>query len=144
MYIQEVYGNNLKRSDFQKDLEAALQKNCSRGENSCVIFDDLMTELADTNIIADMFSKVSTHSNTSVINITQNLFHKGKASSGVSIYRNAKVVVLFESRNDSSVFRTLAQKFATNSHPYKKLFDFFNAVTKKYRYIVKWHYVEHS
>ncbi len=136
MYVQEVYGNNLKKTSFQQDLETALKKNCQKGETSCVIFDDLMTEMADTNIVADMFSKVSTHSNTSVINITQNLFHKGKASSGVSIYRNAKVLVLFESRNDTSIARNLAQKFATPSHPFKNLFNFFNAVTNQYRYIV--------
>ncbi len=138
MHVHEVYLNktsSLKKTTFQKDLENALKKNHQNGETSCVIFDDLMTEMADTNIVADMFSKVSTHSNTSVINITQNLFHKGKGSS-ISIYRNAKILVLFESRNDSSITRNLAQKFASPSHPFKKLFDFFNDVTRKYRYIV--------
>jgi len=136
MHVQETYGDNLKKSNFQKDLEKVLKDNNNRGETSCVIFDDLMTEMSDTNIIADMFSKVSTHSNTSVINITQNLFHKGKGSSGVSVYRNAKILVLFESRNDCSIFRNLAQKFATPSQPFRKLFDFFNDVTRKHRYIV--------
>ena len=64
-----------------KDMLLNLHEN---GKKGCIIFDDLMKELGEMGILLDLFTKISSHYNTSVIHITQNLFHKGlgKHSSG--------------------------------------------------------------
>ena len=49
-------------------------------------------------ILLDLFTKMSSHYNTSVIHITQNLFHKGSgkhSSDHVGVYRNSHITMLF-------------------------------------------------
>ena len=135
IHLTKIYPN-LKKSNFKKEITEVLENNNKKNLKSCIIFDDLMSEISDTDILVDMYSKLSTHTNTSIISLTQNLFHKGSGSSNVTIYRNTKILVVFESRNDTTVFRTLATKFATHEHPARQMMKFFSSVTAVYRYIV--------
>ena len=57
-----------------------------------LILDDLMRE-SSSNVILDLFTKGSHHKNISVIFITQNVFHKGKAQRDISL--NTKYLMLY-------------------------------------------------
>lgn len=108
-----------------------------KGQKNCVIFDDLMYELAECNILVDMFTKKSSHSNLTTIFITQNIFWKGTgkhAADNVTIYRNTQVLVLFQNPMDSSVFATVAKRLSPSR--FKHLQSKLLTAADKYRYIV--------
>lgn len=90
--------------------------------NGCIIFDDLMNELGNTNFISDLFTKHSSHSNLSCILITQNLFHKAKNSSqAITLYRNTHFLVLFESFLDATTLNTIVARLPGNAKDTKRL-----------------------
>jgi hypothetical protein len=45
-----------------------------------VILDDLMSQVANSALLADMFTKMSHHRNFSIINIAQNIYPPGRAA----------------------------------------------------------------
>ena len=135
VYLKELYPS-LKKSDFTENMTDVLNDNNSKGWNTCVIFDDLMAEMSETSLMGDLFSRLSTHTNTSVINLTQNLFHRGAGSNNVTVFRNAKLLTVFKSKSDKTVFRNLAMKQATPKYPVSNLVRFFEDVTNTYRYVM--------
>ena len=83
----------------------------SQNRKGCVIFDDFMKELGEMGTLLDLFMKMSSHYNTSVIHITQNLFHKGSgkhSSDHVGVYRNSHITVLFNNPLDYHPLWTVA------------------------------------
>jgi hypothetical protein len=65
----------------------------ARGRPSLIILDDLLNQVYSQNV-SDLFSKGSHHRNTSVLLITQNLFHLGRHSRDISL--NATYLVLLK------------------------------------------------
>ena len=63
--------------EFPTRLKQMLISQNRKGRKGCFIFDDLMKELGEMGILLDLFTKMLSHYNTSMIHITQNLFHKG-------------------------------------------------------------------
>ena len=62
-------------------------------------------------ILLDLFTKMSSHYNTSVMHITQNLFHKGSgkhSSDHIRVYRNSHITVLFNNPLDNHPLWTVA------------------------------------
>ena len=58
-----------------------------KGEkHSLVIIDDLMHETND--VVTKLFTRVSHHTNTSVIYITQNIFHPSKENRTITLKRS--------------------------------------------------------
>ena len=75
-------------------------------KNNLVICDDLMSITADDQKIADLFSEGSHHRNLSVVNITQNLFPRGKHST--TQRRNTQYMIIFKSPMSQDQIRTLS------------------------------------
>ena len=71
--------------EFPTQLKQMLISQNRKGRKGCVIFDDLMKELGEMGILLHLFMKMSSHYNTSVIHITQNLFHKGSITLGCTV-----------------------------------------------------------
>lgn len=134
IYLQNLYPN-LKKSKFSEEMTSVLNDNNAKGWKTCVIFDDLMSEMSELTLLGDLFSRLSTHTSTSVLNLTQNIFHRGAGSSNVTVSRNAKILIMFKSKGDKTVFRHLAMKQASARYPVTNLVKFFEEVTNKYRYI---------
>ena len=132
--LKEFYPN-LKKSKFTEEMTGVLDHNNSQGLNTCVVFDDLMSEMSELSLLGDLFSRLSTHTNTSVINLTQNLFHRGVGSNNVTVFRNAKLLILFKNKSDKTIFRNLAMKQSSPRFPVPNLVRFFEDVTNKYRYV---------
>lgn len=128
--VDDKYGlDSLNESSFQSDVLALCNESFAQGNKLCLIFDDLMTELGNCKLLSNLFSKTSSHTQTSVIMITQNLFHQGKERTNSDVFRNAKIFVLFAVPSDHSVFDSLARKLRVPSL-------FFKEVIEKHRYIV--------
>ena len=97
--------------EFPTRLKQMLISQNRKGRKGCVIFDYLMKELGEMGILLDLFMKMSSHYNTSVIHITQNLFHKGSgkhSSDHVGVYRNSHITVLFNNPLDNNPLWTIA------------------------------------
>ncbi|KAG8239534.1 hypothetical protein J437_LFUL019203 [Ladona fulva] len=90
-----------------------------------IIIDDLMKE-ADGRVV-DLFTRGSHHRNLSVIHLTQNLFHQGKGSRGISL--NTYYIIYFKNPRDRSQIFHLSRQL----HPEKsKLFhESYNDATEK-------------
>jgi hypothetical protein len=73
-----------------------------------IIFDDLMNEIGDQVIIANLFTKVSRHRNITVFLLLQNLFPKGKYYTDIS--RNAHYIVLMKNPIGLSQIKLLEQR----------------------------------
>ena len=97
--------------EFPTQLKQMLISQNRKGRKGCIIFDDLMKELGKMGILLDLFTKMSSHYNTSVINITQNLFHKGSGkhlSDHVRVYHNSHITMLFNNPLDNHPLWTIA------------------------------------
>lgn len=118
-------------SDFVRDM-------VQLGPNGCVIFDDLMQELSSANILADLFSKHSSHLGISVFHLTQNIFHSGKKQTEHrTVYINSHHLVLFKLSLDSTVFSTLAKRLSGGDRKqYRSILKIMHDATEKFRYIV--------
>jgi dGTP triphosphohydrolase len=76
------------------------------GKQSLVVLDDLMHETND--VVTKLFTRLSHHTNTSVIYITQNLFHAGKETRTITL--NAQYLVLFKNVRDKSQIMHLSRQ----------------------------------
>lgn len=129
--VTQEYGSNPGQSEeLFKDVTSMCTDLQKENRKLCLVFDDLMSELNDSTMIADLFSKYSSHTKTSVIFITQNLFYKGKKQSeSVTIYRNTKYLVLFRSGMDQTTFQVVAKRIGVST-------QFLVDVTNIHRYVV--------
>jgi ABC-type ATPase with predicted acetyltransferase domain len=134
--ITKLYPEGLKKGNFKDNFTSIIADNSEKNLQTCVIFDDLMNELAEIQLLDEMFTKWSSHCNVSVLHITQNLFHKGKNnhSNAATLYRNTKVLVLFDSPMDNNTLKIIATRLAKRKRIH--LEDMLNDIVKKYRYVV--------
>lgn len=88
---------------FQKGLDNLNKKNYNP---RLVVIDDLMRESGAT--VVDMFTKGSHHNDTSVIFITQNVFHQGKGQRDISL--NSMYMVIFKNPRDCAQISHLARQ----------------------------------
>ena len=133
--VNELYEGDPKlfESKFAADFYLTLR---TMGPGGCVIFDDMMCQLGRANVLADLYSKISSHQNMSVINITQNLFTKSKqAQEHRTIYTSCHHLVLFKQPMDSTVFEVIARRVHSSSK-YKDVYNLLVYVADKYRYIM--------
>ena len=71
-----------------------------------MVIDDLMSETDER--VTNLFTKKSHHCNTSVINLVQKVFPKGKESRTISIH--AQYMVLFKNPRDNTQVVNLAKQ----------------------------------
>lgn len=106
------------------------------GPGGCVIFDDMMLQLSRANILSDLFSKISSHKDLTVIHITQNLFLKGKqAQEHRTMYNSLNHLVLFNQPMDSSIFSVIAKR-VHGSAKFSDVKELLIQVASKYRYVI--------
>ena len=99
-------------------------------KHTLVIIDDLMHETNDT--VSKLFTRVSHHTNTSVIFITENLFHKDKEIRTITL--NAQYLVLFKNVRDKSQIAHLSRQMypGTSKHVVEAYTD---ATSEPYSYL---------
>ena len=132
---REYPSRELMKEKFGFDLDVMLKRKSDDQQRGCIVFDDLMEELSLCGVLTKLFTKYSTHYDISVINITQNLFHQtaGK-SEHTTVYRNTRIMVIFNNPMDNSVLTTVAKRLRpTGSSP---LITMLNHIVKTYRYVV--------
>lgn len=83
-------------------------------KHTLLIIDDLMQETNDT--VSKLFTRLSHHTNTSVIFIMQNLFHPDKEIRTITL--NAQYMVLFKNVRDKSQISHLSRQMYPNKSKY--------------------------
>ena len=109
----------------------------SQNRKGCIIFDDLMKELGEMGILLDLFTKMLSHYNMSVIHITQNLFHKGSgkhSSDHIGVYHNSHITVLFNNPLDNHPLWTIAARLVRKE--LGTLSRMLEQIAEKHRYVV--------
>ena len=81
--------------------------------SKALVFDDLMSECVDNQMIAEAFTKKRHHRNVSVILLVQNLFCQCKSMR--TIHLNTEYVVLFGNARDKSQFQHFARQVEPNN-----------------------------
>lgn len=99
-------------------------------KNTLVIIDDLMHEAND--VVSKLFSRVSHHTNTSVIFITQNIFNPNKETRTITL--NAQYMVMFKNVRDKSQITYLARQMYP-SRPKHMAEAYFDATSEPYSYL---------
>lgn len=133
--VNQLYENDPKlfEAKFARDFNETIR---TLGQGGCVIFDDMMSQLARAAILSDLYSKISSHQNMSVINITQNLFTKSKqAQEHRTVYTSCHHLVLFKQPMDSSIFEIIARRVHA-SCSYKDVYRMLVWAADKFRYVM--------
>lgn len=95
--------------------------NNDSNEPRLIILDDLMNTAYSTTV-SELFTKGSHHRNTSVILVTQNLFHHTSQSRDISL--NAKYIILLKNPRDKQQFSHLARQiYPENSRELVKVYN---------------------
>ena len=112
------------------EFSERLRDQFDETNNSLVIIDDLMHETND--VVSKLFSRVSHHTNTSVIFITQNIFHSSTESRTIAL--NTQYLVIFKSVRDKSQIAYLArQMYPTRSKHMVEAYT--DATSEPYSYL---------
>ena len=96
-----------------------------------LIIDDLMHEMNE--VVANLFTKGSHHRSTSVLLLTQNIFHQNKHSRTVSL--NDHYMVLFKNVRDASQITNLAKQMYPGNVKYLKS-SYEDVTNKQYGYLL--------
>ena len=101
-------------------------------KRTLIILDDAISEIQDNKFITKLFTKYSHHFDTSVVLISQNLYHKGKEMRTISL--QAHYIVLFPNRRDQTQVTTLGrQVFPGKSKFFKEVYE--DATREPYSYL---------
>ena len=101
--FQQIF-NEMDGVEFNEGLPSLAEFDGSK--HTLVIIDDLMHETND--IVSKLFTRGSHHTNTSVVYITQNLFHADKVTRTITL--NAQYLVLFKNVRDKSQIAHLSRQ----------------------------------
>lgn len=80
--------------------------------DSLIVLDDLMSDVANSNEIAELFTRGMHHRRLSVVLLVQNVFYKGNKAREISL--NCHFIVLFKNPRDSSQINLLARQIFPN------------------------------
>lgn len=90
--------------DFLKDVEP----------DSLIVFDDLVMKLYQSEAIADLAIRRSSHEKISFIIISQNLYYQSKFSRTINL--SASMLICFNFFRDSSTYETLCRQLECSSY----------------------------
>lgn len=133
--LQKTY--KATSSDVTECVEQVITQFHRNGKMGCLIIDDLMSEMGETNFLLHAFTVLSRHQNLTVINITHNIFYRGQKNNNLTIYRNTKYLVLFVSIPDQSITRFIVDKIGDgNKKKNARLREMITTVLKTHRYLL--------
>ena len=108
---QDAYRRDFKPNgapiEFREGLPQLADYSSDNEKRKLLILDDLMRK-SSSDVILDLFTKDSHHKNVSVIFVTQNVFHEGKAQRDISL--NTKYLVFFKNPRNRAKIQHLARQ----------------------------------
>jgi len=104
---QKIF-SEMKGVEFNDGLPSLAEFDGSK--HTLVVIDDLMHETNE--VVSKLFTKVSHHTDTSVVFLMQNLFHNDKEIRTITL--NAQYMVLFKNVRDKSQIAHLSRQMYPN------------------------------
>lgn len=98
-----------------------------------MVFDDMMTQCAQSELIAKAFTQKRHHQNLSIVLILQNLLCQGKVMRNVHL--NAQYIVLFQNPRDRSQFGHIARQLEPK-HSKALVEAYMDATAKPYSHLL--------
>jgi len=99
---------------------------------NCLIIDDLMTDAVKSSKISDLFTKGYSHSNLTIILLTQNIFQQGIYGRTINI--NAHYMIYFKNpRNTQQIGFLARQMYRDKSNALIEAYD--DAVIRPFSYL---------
>lgn len=106
-YLENNYSDKIKTVQGLPDNVDEYLSN-DKDVYGLVVFDDLMTEVSDSKLLAELTSRKCQHQSISWIVILQNLFYKSKER--LTLQRNAHYMCIFHNPLDRSVIQYMANR----------------------------------
>jgi len=125
--FQQIF-NEMEGVEFNEGLPSLCEFDGSR--HTLVIIDDLMHETND--IVSKLFTRGSHHTNTSVVFITQNLFHADKVTRTITL--NAQYMILFKNVRDKSQIAHLSRQMYPGNSKHM-IESYSDATSEPYSYL---------
>ena len=123
----------LPEVEFYNHIPFDVLDNLVPLNNNLLILDDVMDEAAQSESVAQLFTRGSHHRNITVVFILQNLFLQSKHMRTISL--NSHYMVLYKNPRDKLQIRNLSIQMFPNQPKY--LIDAFEDATKSpYTYLV--------
>lgn len=110
--LYDTIKKEIPQVEFIHGLDSSVLDRFSPKSNNLIVLDDLMQELGNSELVANIFTKGSHHLNLSVIYIVQNIFHKGSKHRECSL--NSHYIILFNNPRDRTQVRTLSSQMYPN------------------------------
>ena len=125
---QPLY-ESLSEVTFVKGMPSTLDEYLQIPGAKMMVFDDMMSKCAESDLICQTFTRKRHHQNLSVVFIVQNLFCQGKVMR--NIHLNTEYFVLFRNPRDKSQFGHFARQLETLKS--KQLIEnYMTAISKPY------------
>jgi hypothetical protein len=131
LYCYGVYQtifSQMQGVDFNEGLPSLEEFDGTK--HTLVIIDDLMHEA--NAVVTKLFTRGSHHTNTSVIFITQNMFHADSETRTITL--NAQYLVLFKNVRDKSQIAHLSRQMYPNKSKYM-IESYTDATSDPYSYL---------
>ncbi len=125
--FQQIF-NEMKGVEFNEGLPSLAEFDGSI--NTLLIIDDLMHETND--VVSKLFTRSSHHTNTSVVFITQNLFHADKVTRTITL--NAQYLILFKNVRDKSQIAHLSRQMYPGNSKHM-IESYIDATSEPYSYL---------
>ncbi len=125
--FQQIF-NEMEGVEFKEGLPSLNEFDGSI--HTLVIIDDLMHETND--IVSKLFTRGSHHTNTSVVFITQNLFHADKVTRTITL--NAQYLILFKNVRDKSQIAHLSRQMYPGNSKHM-IESYIDATSEPYSYL---------
>ena len=114
LYCYGIWQDNYDKMSgvqFHDGLPSNLDE-ISDGYHNIVVLDDLMDQVSSNKDMETLFTRISHHTNATVIYITQNIFYKGANSRIIAL--NSHYTILFKNPRASAQLKVLANQMGLN------------------------------
>ena len=127
-----VWQDEFKNDDFEYHRGLPTEEILEEG-NMVLVLDDLMQQAKSSQVVSDIFTKLSHHRNITCICLMQNLFPKGSEIRNISL--NSNYIVVMKNTRDQMQIRHLARQIYPGNS--KFLIDAYqNATIQPYSYLL--------
>ena len=96
--------------EFHEGVPDDIQSHFDTSRPNLLVLDDLMSDATKDERVTKLFAVYSHHLNTSVVLLTQNIFHRASQSRSISL--NADILILTKNTRDRSQIQYLARQLA--------------------------------
>ena len=139
-FERKIYCSDTRPTDDFENFEIVEEiehidfKNFDKSINTIIILDDKMDQAINSELVSDIYTKLSHHNNITIIFLTQNLFPKSKYMR--NMYLNSSYIVLMKNPTEILQIVSLSKRLYRASSKTKLIDAYLDATIKPYSYLL--------